>query len=276
MRRSVLIAVLSISVVSALPAPVLAQDGDQVHETNVSHFDGGGEPVIAVDPTNPQRVVAIDMQTPGAVSGEAAIATHCAVWRSSDGGQTWQGGEVLPILDVINNSCEDPTIAWSPDGTLYGGGHARTGQNLSINHWRVVRSTDGGVTWNTLTDLMANDRVTEDFDGNPMVARPLRGWTFVDASTGSVYAEFPFAGTASGQALFVSTDHGQTWTTRPRHIGPDTESDAARSSRRAPTTARPGAQANRLRPMASCGPIPRARVDTRSCRPRPCRPRATR
>jgi hypothetical protein len=240
MRRLILVAGLAITVGAALSACSDESSGPfilPVHEKNVSQFDGGGEPAIAVDPTNRQRMVAIDMQidVDAILSGKKPGPTG-GVWRSNDGGQTWQGGGELPITDPINTMYEDPTIAWGPDGTLYGGGHARVPQTSggvdqalrAINHWRVVRSTDGGLTWNTLTDLMANDRVTQDFDGQPNVARPVRGWTFVDESTGTVYAEMPVLGTpTSGMFLFVSTDRGLTWSTRPRHIGLDTASDAA-------------------------------------------------
>jgi hypothetical protein len=209
---------------SVLAPSSAAQDASvpNAYEQNVTSGDGGGEPVVAVDPTNPQRVVAIDMQTAKDGFATGVLGPRCAVWSSDDGGDTWSGGDPLPITDTVNQSCEDPHMAAGPDGMLYAGGHAYGGLLLVVNHYRVVRSTDGGRSWSEFTELAANDRVDEDSSGAPRVdERPFRGWNFVDQSTGAVYENIPTPGAEGGYELYVSTDRGVTWNHEPRVGGSD-------------------------------------------------------
>jgi hypothetical protein len=211
------------------------------YDLNVTHGDGGGEPAIAYDPYNPNRLVAVDMQTPATttVAENPTTAATCSLWYSDNGGRTWTGGRRLPTYDdpphgSINTSCEDPSMAWGPgggpDGTLYIGAHHYASLNLAVNHWVIISSTDGGRTFTPATTLSANDRVDASANDQPQYDRPFRGWTFVDTTTGTAYVETPPIGVETdgtkgppqmtSPELFISDDHGRTWK-GPRTSGSD-------------------------------------------------------
>ena len=83
-----------------------------------------------------------------AANGNAYIGTIDSVWESSDGGLTWTPdnlgiGVNDQVFDVALDS-SDPSILWAGIGDASG--------SQPVN---VVRSTDGGATWNDRTPPLA-------------------------------------------------------------------------------------------------------------------------
>jgi hypothetical protein len=84
------------------------------------------ETAIAVDPTDPSRIVAV------------AQGAGCYHFRSGDGGATWTEGLITDPFDL-----GDPTLTMDANGIAYCG-YIGTFQHSGIY---ITRSTDGGATW---------------------------------------------------------------------------------------------------------------------------------
>jgi PKD repeat protein len=114
-------------------------------ERRVSSPVGGAESAVAINPVNHALLIA---STNGPGGGQK-------MWRSSDSGTTWISAGAL--ADV----CCDPTVAWSPDGTV---GYVST---LSFNNAagsiRFYRSTDNGATWTKTANLSTTSGADKEF-----------------------------------------------------------------------------------------------------------------
>ena len=101
------------------------------------------EPDIAVDPNNPQIVVAVVQQGRFPDGG----ATEIGYATSHDGGQTWTADD-LPLLTVATGGAfergTDPAVAFGPNGEVYAESLVFGGIRSSI---AVQRSDDGGLTF---------------------------------------------------------------------------------------------------------------------------------
>src|SRR6266480_76914 len=119
-----------------------------------------------------------------AANGNAYIGTIDSVWESSDGGLTWTPdnlgiGVNDQVFDVALDS-SDPSILWAGIGDASG--------SQPVN---VVRSTDGGATWN---------------DRTPPLAEPIscQGIAVDPSDSNTVIAVF--GGAFGGGQVWVTTD----------------------------------------------------------------------
>jgi hypothetical protein len=110
-----------------VPAPGLQVSKDAPGTRHV-------ESVLAIDPRNPQRLVAASM-----VLGEAG---GIAVYASSDGGRSWRRGTRAPDGGSLFDG-QDPSVTFGPDGTVY---LLCLGDELAA--WT---SRDGGRRWGDRT-----------------------------------------------------------------------------------------------------------------------------
>ena len=112
-------------------------------------------PSVAASPSNLQLVVAAY----GGYVYPSAPARRCAVARSVDGGRTFGAPVFLPLL-TEKSACNDPVLAWSPNGQrLYAAYRDFKGGTdiLSATSFRlygdddvvVSRSLDGGLSWSS-------------------------------------------------------------------------------------------------------------------------------
>lgn len=84
------------------------------------------ETAIAIDPTNPNRIVAV------------AQGSGCYYFHSADGGATWAEGSITDLYDL-----GDPSLTMDANGVVYYG-YIGTWTHSGIF---VARSNDGGATW---------------------------------------------------------------------------------------------------------------------------------
>jgi hypothetical protein len=168
------------------------------------------EPHVAVDPSNPNHLVAAWQQDRW--SGGAARGVRAAA--SFDGGRTWTASSATfsrctggtPANGGDYERASDPWVAIGPDGTAYQiaiavSGQAQTGNGPGAV--RVARSGDGGLTWETPVTLIS-DAGPAFNDKEAIAADP------TDARY--AYAIWDRLEGRTGPTLFArTTDGGRTW-----------------------------------------------------------------
>ncbi len=161
------------------------------------------EPSIAVNPANPQQVV-------------AAFQDNAHIAYSVDGGRHWQlaAGIEPPNYRVSG----DVSVTFDNEGRAYIcyiafdklGTFNYWGHNSSRNGIYVRRSLDGGATWEA-HDIAATeqaDQATVPWEDKPYIVADMgRG-----PHAGNLYIGWTRWTLTDSQILFVrSTDHGKTW-----------------------------------------------------------------
>ncbi|MGH9353678.1 MAG: hypothetical protein ACRD2G_16205, partial [Terriglobia bacterium] len=130
---------------------------------------GAGEPMLAVDPVDPQNIVVTAMGSLHKLSGAPISRSMVNEYHATpfstipllavthNGGRTWKTG-VLPILGVFSvggwqsarfTRCPDPFAAASEDGTFFVGCEPRTTHGEDFGGSYTLISKDQGGTWNT-------------------------------------------------------------------------------------------------------------------------------
>ncbi len=99
------------------------------------------ESTIAIDPTDPNRVVATAMRQ--TKDYEGLVET-----RSTDGGATWTS-TIIGAGDNLGFICCDESLAWDDYGNLF---FVYLEADAPVH---VALSTDGGLTFNQITTIDA-------------------------------------------------------------------------------------------------------------------------
>src|SRR5690348_10623366 len=152
---------------------------------------------IAIAPSNP-NVIYLGS---GQVAARWDIQSGNGVYKSSDGGKSWQHVG-LAHSKYIGKILVDPT---NPDTVLVGA----LGHYFGPNHQRgVFRSTDGGKTWQQTLSIN-DDTGVVDLARDPQNANVIyaAAWQVRNYPWLSYFQ--PNAGPGSG--LYKSTDDGETW-----------------------------------------------------------------
>jgi hypothetical protein len=179
------------------------------------------EPNVAVDPNNPDRIVATALS-------RTAKAAFAFTWSSGDGGRSWTRGvlkSAFPKYDIAS----DPTLAFGPDCRVYFAhldfGDFQTASGLKDGEWLregglgFQRSDDCGKTFKP--SRVANN--TEDG------RQADKCWLAADASAasrfrGSVYVFWSYIGSlvdkgseATDVQFALTRDGGRTFS-KPRQL----------------------------------------------------------
>lgn len=150
---------------------------------------------IAVDPANPNRMMAGSNQRPGSQSWFA----------SADGGRNWTNGALpngtLTVPGVSSSTMSDPSLAYGNDGTLYYSAlmHGGSGQAGTLF---VTTTADQGANW---TDP-ASGIVAAGATG-PVVLQD-KEHIAVDQANNNVYVAWTPIGGTNDQEVVFSSDAG--------------------------------------------------------------------
>ena len=183
---------------------------DGVLPTGTVYVNSEVEPHVAVNPSNPNHLVAAWQQDRW--SDGAARGTRSAV--SFDGGRTWTassatfsrctGGTQANGADYQRAS--DPWVAIGPDGTAYQIAIAVSGAAQTAGSVGAVlasRSGDGGRTWDTPVTLIRDEGLPFN-DKESITADP--------TTPGFAYAVWDRLDDDRGPILFArTTDAGHSW-----------------------------------------------------------------
>jgi hypothetical protein len=198
---------------------------------------GAGEPMIAVDPTNPKNLVAVAMGNMQRLGGEAArgnmtdafhaVADSTITWLAvtHDGGITWKVGE-LPIRTGKFTRCPDSFVSVTADGVFLAGCEPRETTGDFFGTSALVVSRDKGDTWSKPVDLISSygakrfaPGLQPRIGGNSPWDRP---FLYMDDVSGVIYGQAGGGETAIGTEpgrfrtqgyLTASTDQGRSFGT---------------------------------------------------------------
>ncbi len=140
--------------------------GGRSDGSSVNYVNAEVEPRVALNPTNPNNIVAVWQQDPWSDDGAHGLVTGV----SFDGGLTWSrtwahfsfcsGGAVANGGDFDRAS--DPWVTFAANGNVYQISQSISA-DLSTSAMLVSKSTDGGSTWSEPTTLI---RDTTPFNFN--------------------------------------------------------------------------------------------------------------
>lgn len=161
-------------------------------------------------------------------------AQRSVLYRSVDGGTTWQVAHVFPLRGPLGNEGFVRILAAGPDGALVAGTGPAAEEGAEIRSL-LYRSDDGGTTWRETASLDAYQVSALTFgsegevyagvgiESPEMYRSDDRGqtWTALGAVDvgGSIQSVLGLAATKSGalvaalnaEGTYRSTDRGQTW-----------------------------------------------------------------
>ena len=168
------------------------------------------EPYLAVNPTNPNNLVALWAQDylTDANGHYVAGARGVVVGASFNGGATWSEIVLPGNSPCTGGSADfgrtggDVWLAFAPNGDLYASTLALSG-HPDVPPMRVLvnKSTDGGLTWGPATELFRDDFIN---DKGTMVADPF--------DPNFVYIVWTDRTNGGWETMFSrTTDGGQTW-----------------------------------------------------------------
>jgi hypothetical protein len=185
------------------------QDVQQISEDTLhqGERDTQVEPDIAMDPNDPDHLVAVTQQGRFKTGGSADSG-----WATSqDGGATWTHGNLPGLTKAVGGPFDrssDPTVAFGPDGTAYASTIDFGFRHDCPSAVGVNVSPDGGLTW--------EDGVFPQNDADCDVFHD-KNWLVVDDSPaspffGRVYLVWSrFTPTSGAGVLRYSDDEGATW-----------------------------------------------------------------
>ena len=163
--------------------------------------DEAGEPIVAVNPVDPDNIAAAWIQGP---------AQDIILAVSFDGGHNWQS---VPIPITVCSGgpylgSSDPWLSFAPNGDLYAVALATNSLSFPSKFTdvaMVAKSTDGGLHWSAASAVPGSDTVDPFADHPSLTADP------TDARF--VYAIWDGSPSShSGAAVFTrTTDGGATW-----------------------------------------------------------------
>ena len=159
--------------------------------TNVSDFRNVLK--IAIDPSNNIYAVTKDYNSK---DGAGAYTLNGGLYKSSDGGATWQGINPTSFSTNYFNGCDVIPISSSvilfatkSNGATLGG---------------IYKTTDGGTTWNQITSGLPST----NYDRIAMAQDPNNANNIVAVFQST---DISAAGDAGLKGIYKSTDGGTTW-----------------------------------------------------------------
>lgn len=196
------------------PAQPVGRQPDGVLEVQLTNTPDRkeGEPTLAINPTDPNNLVAIYASfLPGVFLGDNVYG--CFAQYSMDRGETWTLVEPWPPDGIgPHPDCGESVIEVDADGRFYAG----------MNN--LLNTTDILLGFNANLDK-ALHVVSSSSDGGRTWSKPVQTYRIpgvikarVDQVTGKLYHSVSHGGLFPA-ALTVSSDHGQTWSEPVQQAG---------------------------------------------------------
>jgi photosystem II stability/assembly factor-like uncharacterized protein len=167
--------------------------------THLGLRDGQAIPAIRIDPKDPNRLFAAVLGHPYGPNKERGI------YRSTDGGQTWQN---VLFKDENTGGCDVEIDPANPNVIYAGMWESRQGPWEDANEYGgstggLFKSTDGGNTWKQLTQGLPPNQVQINVAIAP--SQPNRLYASLSTTEKHEY------GTGKGVGFYRSDDGGESW-----------------------------------------------------------------
>lgn len=130
----------------------------------------------------------------------ALLNAEPIVWRTTDGGQTWEASTPLVAQEAESFWPSAFSFADAQNGWLM----VHAGAGMNHDYVFVYRTEDGGATW---------AEVVNPFAENLPMSCYKNGMLFADAQTGWITGDC--GGVSPEVYFYTTTDGGQTWATVP-------------------------------------------------------------
>ena len=131
------------------------------------------------------------------INGGNPVPTQVVVWRTSNGGSSWQASQPLDLTGLSE--------IYVPSNLQFVAGQngwllAHVGVGMNHDYVVLYRSNDGGATWARLIDPYTDGGIQSCYKSAMAFTDATHGWL-----TGDCH------GVKGGVLLFNSTDGGSTW-----------------------------------------------------------------
>src|ERR1051326_3542499 len=200
--------------------------GDAVNNSGASNLGcrtPQNETSIAVDPSNPQHIVAGANDYRVCCDFTGLNDSTAWAYTSFDGGHTWTNVQVPGLTAETGGTGQfaktdaagDPALAIGPDGTVYYANivfsrvSPASGISVNVSH-------DGGLTWDA-PNMVAWQKAGNFFNDKELIAAGPNGkvvvtWTkFYQGPQGAGFLSSPIV-------MAISFDHGKTWNNQGRAV----------------------------------------------------------
>jgi len=185
-------------------------------QSGTVYLNGEVEPSVAVDPSNPQHLVAIWQQDRWSNGGSRGLV----VGVSTDGGNTWTDSP-MPGASVNSGGTDlrssNAWVSFGPDGKVYASWLGVPDPNVANpSGVYISASSDGGYTWSTPTAAITNNGDPNLFDDKDTITAD----PYTAGEAYVVWDRLDFSDN-TGPAMFSrTTDGGQTWSTPVQIFNP--------------------------------------------------------
>lgn len=167
---------------------------------------GGGEPMVAVNPTDPKNIVVVAMADVQELGGRplhhngtnafhaVPYSTVTQVAVTDDGGVRWKIKN-LPILTGRFTRCPDAFVNVTKQGEFLAGCEPREASGGFLGESALVISTDKGRTWSRPVPIISDYQLNrfakglQPLSGHGRASPWDRPYVFVDDSTGTIYGQ---------------------------------------------------------------------------------------
>jgi hypothetical protein len=163
------------------------------------------EPSVAANPKNKKMLVAGSHFFPATTPG----GVDCVAYTSSDGGNTWSAGVVMPQL-TPGSGCSDPVLAYSSDGSRV---YYAYMDIKGIDYDIVVNySDDNGATWLPVPVIALNGNPVAFIYDKPWISTPQDDPNYVYVTA----TQFDITGAAPDHIAFTrSSNAGASYSAVP-------------------------------------------------------------
>lgn len=150
---------------------------------------------VKVTPCFLDNLFAWALVTPRSVG--PAAQPNATVWRTADGGKSWQSGP-LPLAGMLMDYFEPVQIGFSDwqNGWIL----AHLGQGMGHDYVTLLTTKDGGATWKTIVSSSSENLPTSG---------KKKGAAFIDGRSGWVSGTYD--GASPGMYFWRTRDGGVTW-----------------------------------------------------------------